>query len=210
MNFSRWASLFPYFSFGQVRMSVLSPDQALKLLVDGNQRYVRGEAEHPNRDELRRSKTLKKQEPFAIILGCSDSRVSPEIIFDQGIGDLFIVRVAGNVAGPVELGSLEFSALQFHSSLILVLGHADCSAVKAVMNGETRDVEAIADFIQPAIDKARELPGDFLVNSVKMNIQLVVSQLKNNSVLSQLVKLKKLKIIGGYYDLESGAVNFFQ
>jgi carbonic anhydrase len=183
-------------------------DLAIDRLMEGNFRYVSGAPLNRDRDQSRRSVTAAKQEPFAIILGCSDSRVSPEIIFDQGIGDLFIVRVAGNVVGTVELESIEFSVLHFHSAVILVLGHLNCSAVKAIIDGHVKDegIESIAQLIQPAVDQAKKLPGNLLENAVKLNVELEVKRLQNNPVIAEAVKLGRVQVFGGYYDLESGRV----
>ncbi|HUD00945.1 MAG TPA: carbonic anhydrase, partial [Rhabdochlamydiaceae bacterium] len=125
-----------------IQMSVygLTPDKALETLMDGNQRFSQDKSLHSDRNSERRQELVSKQTPYAIILGCSDSRVAPEIVFDQGIGDLFIVRVAGNVVGPLELDSIEYSALYLHSSLVMVLGHESCGAIKAVLAGTTKDI----------------------------------------------------------------------
>lgn len=183
-----------------------TPDESLDRLMKGNKRYVEETFEHPNRGVTRREETVSIQAPFAIVLGCSDSRVSPEIIFDQGIGDLFIVRVAGNVCGPIELDSLEFSALHFGSSIILVLGHKNCGAVRAVLDGNTKDIEAIATLIEPAVHESDIVPGNHLDNAIKMNVLMVVNQLKASPVISRLIEAKKIEVVGGYYDLETGKV----
>jgi carbonic anhydrase len=183
-------------------------DFALERLMEGNLRYVKGEPLNRDRDQTRRDETAKKQEPFAIILGCSDSRVSPEIIFDQGIGDLFIVRVAGNVVGAVELESIEFSVLHFHSAVILVLGHKNCSAVKSILDGHIKEegIVAIAKLIQPAVEQAKKLPGNLIENAVKMNVELEVKRLQNNPVIQEAIRQKRVQVVGGYYDLETGRV----
>lgn len=185
-----------------------NPQDAYKKLMEGNQRYVDGKSIHPDQSPERRGKLVGKQEPFAIIIGCSDSRVPPEIIFDQGIGDLFVVRVAGNIAGPIELDSIEFAADILKAPFILVLGHQNCGAVKAVMAGEgfSEDIENISPFIEKAVKKAKDLPGDRLTNTIKTNVQLVVEYLSGTPVLKELIKKGSLKIIGGYYELEEGKV----
>ncbi|KIA78646.1 Carbonic anhydrase 2 [Parachlamydia acanthamoebae] len=184
----------------------LTPDEAIQRLMEGNQRYVKDQLLHPDRNLIRREAIGSRQEPFAVILGCADSRVSPEIIFDQGIGDLFIVRVAGNVAGPVEVDSIDFSAEYLHSSVILVLGHESCGAVNAVLNKQTQDIEAVAALIEPAIQSVRGKEGDLLANAVKANVRAIVAQLKETSVVKRLMKENKIKVIGGYYELVSGKV----
>lgn len=180
----------------------VTPDEALQRLLEGNQRYVDDKPTHPLRNEEARTAVANIQRPFATILGCSDSRVPPEIIFDQGIGDVFTVRVAGNVAGPVELDSLEYSGALLNSPLILVLGHEQCGAIKAVMTGQTKDLEAIAALISPCIEKSYSVE-----EAVKFNVGVVVHQLKGSPVLAALIKDNKLKIMGGYYHFASGKVD---
>lgn len=184
----------------------VTPDEAIDRLLEGNERYVRDQLLHPNRSVIRREAIVAKQEPFAIILGCSDSRVSPEIIFDQGIGDLFIVRVAGNVAGLVELDSLQFSAEYLHSSVILVLGHENCGAINAVLNKQTKDIENVAALIEPVIQHVRQTEGNILEKSVKANVKAIVARLKVAPVIKSLIEQGKIKVIGGYYELASGKV----
>lgn len=184
--------------FGQIH-----PDDALQKLVDGNARYVQDAFTGTRRDQMRREDIVSKQEPFAIVLTCSDSRVPPEIIFDEGLGDIFVVRVAGNVAGPIELESIEFGAAYLHASVLLVLGHENCGAVKTVLGGQTKDIENIAAHIQPAITG---ISPDNLPKAIKSNVQYIVEQLSANPVLSNLVSQNKLKIVGGYYNLSTGEV----
>lgn len=182
------------------------PKASLERLLSGNQRYAQDRLLHPNRDKIRREAVTSQQSPFAIILGCSDSRVSPEIVFDQGIGDLFVVRVAGNVVGPIELDSIEFSVEYLNSSLIFVLGHENCGAVNAVLSGNTKDIEAIAIQIEPAVEKSRGLSGNSLENAVKTNVKLVVEQIKNSETIARFIEEKKLDVVGGYYKLASGEI----
>lgn len=176
-------------------------ESALTCLMEGNQRFIKDASLHPNRTAERRQETAQLQEPFATILGCSDSRVSPEILFDQGIGDLFIVRVAGNVAGPIELASIEYSVLYLHSRLIVVLGHENCGAVHAVLDGKSKAIAPIASLIKPAIKK-----GCSLEACIKENVSLVVKQLKKNSQLKKLIEADELLIRGGYYNFHTGTV----
>lgn len=202
--------LLPVCIFSQAAVIAMEPDEAIDELVKGNERYVAGKPLHPNHDEEARQNTAEKQAPFAIVLGCSDSRVPPEIIFDQGIGDLFIVRVAGNVAGPIELDSIEFSALTFNSAAVVVLGHKNCGAVKAVVSGDTKDIESVAALIEPAVKESKDLFGNRLDNAVEMNVRHVVQQLEKSPVLSKLIQDKKLKIVGGCYDLQTGKIEFLK
>src|ERR1700733_14101977 len=127
----------------QISLFGLTPDQALASLMEGNQRFSKDKSLHLDRTSERRQELISKQAPYAIIVGCSDSRVAPEIIFVQGMGDLFIVRVAGNVFGPLELESIEFAIFALKSVLILVLGHENCGAIKAVIQGKTEEIPAI-------------------------------------------------------------------
>jgi len=184
----------------------MTPSQALKQLMEGNDRYTKEKLLHPNRSKEARITMALGQNPFAIILGCSDSRVSPEIIFDQGIGDLFVVRVAGNVAGPVELDSIEFSAIYLKSAIIMVLGHQNCGAIQAVIDGKTQDIETVASLIAPSLELAKTQKGSLIENTVKDNVLYVVDQLKNSASLAKLIKEKKIDVVGGYYDFHSGSV----
>ena len=183
-----------------------SPKEALTRLMAGNQRYIKEVLEHPNRSIEHIETLVENQTPFAIVLGCSDSRTSPIIIFDQGIGDLFEVRVAGNVAGPIEIASIEFAALNLGSKLILVMGHENCGAVKAVLDHNTKDIEPIANNIEAAIKEFSHITGNNLESAIKANVTGVVKQLRANPVLAKLIADKKLDIIGGYYKLDTGQV----
>lgn len=175
--------------------------ECLELLIQGNQRYMKEALLHPNRSSLRREQTLLQQMPFATIIGCSDSRVSPEIIFDQGIGDLFIVRVAGNVVGILELDSIQYSVQNLGSSLLVVLGHGSCGAVTAVMEDKTESIKNIANLIKPAIYGSKTLE-----DAIKANVRSVVSELKKNKAIKKLITDKKIDCIGAYYHLGTGYV----
>lgn len=190
------------------KLNSYPPKEALKALMKGHQRFMNEESEHPHRTSERRLETAEKQEPFAAIVGCSDSRVSPEIIFDQGIGDLFIVRVAGNVIGPVELASVEYSAVYLHSSLIVILGHENCAAVGAVLAGKTKDIEPVAKLIAPAAKNTVGQGPERLENTIKENVRLMAEGLKKNPVLNALIEKKKLAVVGAYYHFQTGEVEF--
>lgn len=178
-------------------------DKSFQRLKEGNARYMKDQFTCPDRTQVRREAVSSKQQPFAVIVGCSDSRVSPEILFDQGVGDLFVVRVAGNVVGPLELDSIDYSVLYLGSNLVVVLGHENCGAVKAVMDNTTKDIEAVASLIAPAIKDDHKLD-----TAVKANVENVVKQLKESRVISRLIQEKKVKVVGGYYNLISGKVDF--
>jgi carbonic anhydrase len=197
-------------------LPVTNGDQALQRLLAGNRRFVAGAPVNQGRDSVRRAAVAETQKPFAVILGCSDSRVPPEVLFDEGIGDLFLVRVAGNTANePALLGSIEYSAEVLGSSvLLMVLGHESCGAVNAtvkhVLNGaaEPGHIEAFIDPIIPAVEAVKNQPPDQLVNAaVQQNIRLQVQQLSASTpLLAPLVSAGKLKVVGAEYHLESGQV----
>ncbi len=179
--------------------SEITPKKAFELLMEGNNRYTRDQLEHPNRNLERRESVSLKQTPFATIIGCSDSRVSPEIVFDQGIGDLFVVRVAGNVLGDIELASVNYSIDNLHSKLIFVLGHENCGAVKAVINNQTQDIEPIANKIEKSLrENTIKFSNNPLENAIKANIRGVVQELRKNKTLKKLIEENKILVVGGY------------
>ncbi|MGH9357217.1 MAG: carbonic anhydrase [Terriglobia bacterium] len=195
------------------KKSGMSAQQALKKLETGNQRYVAGRMSNPNQTPECRARVAKGQHPFAIVLSCSDSRVPPEVIFDRGLGDLFTVRVAGNIAEPATTGSIEYAAEHLGSPLLVVLGHSRCGAVEAaVKSGEApgRIADIIAA-IRPAVQRVKGMPGDPVDNAVRANVRMVVEQLKSaQPVLSHLVEEGRLKIVGAYYDLDTGKVEILR
>lgn len=184
-------------------------DEALQKLMDGNKRFVGGKAARPHQTAKRRGEVASGQAPFASILSCSDSRVPPEVIFDQGLGDLFVVRVAGNVADDPGIGSLEYSVAILGAPLLVVLGHSACGAVEATLKGgETPGkVGSLVKLIAPAADKVKGQPGDALANAIHANVTLTVDRLKTTGpMLTDALEKKKLKIVGAHYDLASGKV----
>ena len=187
----------------------LTGDQALKRLIAGNKRYVLSRPAHPRQTPERRAELRNGQYPFAVVLGCSDSRVPPEVIFDQGLGDLFVVRVAGNVTGDMTLASIEYAAAHLHTPLIMVLGHAECGAVGSVAKGGDFEghLPNLVEAISPALKKAEGKPGDLINNAAKVNAKMVSEQLKNTApILSKQVIKTGLKIVAAYYDLKTGVV----
>ena len=185
----------------------ITSQEALERLIEGNKRYANDQSEHPNRSEERRKEISSKQSPFAVIVGCSDSRVSPEIIFDEGLGDLFVVRVAGNVIGQMQLESIEFSALNLDSVIILVLGHENCGAVDAVFQDNTANIQEIAKFIEPAIQEAKEHEKDnVLEQAVKTNALNMKDFLEKSPNIAKLIQNKKIEVYGAYYNLKTGLV----
>jgi len=188
-------------------------DEALQRLMDGNERHFAKKFIHPDQWEVEREEVAKVQHPFAIILGCSDSRVPPEIIFDQGLGDLFVIRVAGNIIDPAVLGSIEYAAEHLESPLVMVLGHERCGAVAATVKGGEAPghLRALVDPIKPAVQVARKQKGDLLDNAVRANIQLVVDQVKTSQpTLAHLVREGRLKVVGARYDLDTGRVELIE
>jgi len=183
----------------------VTPAEALRRLMEGNDHYTKDQLTHPNNTSDRRDEISTGQAPFAAIVGCSDSRVSPEIIFDQGLGDLFIVRVAGNVVGPVELDSVEYATKILGASLVLVMGHESCGAVTAVLKRQTADIEAVAELIEPAI-KGTKTAED----AIKANVRSIVANLKRTSVIKKLMADKKVDCVGAYYHLGSGVVEILK
>jgi carbonic anhydrase len=184
--------------------------QALQKLIEGNKRFSSSKQSHPNQSRERRQELVKGQKPFAIIVGCSDSRIPPEIIFDQGLGDLFVIRVAGNIVDVVALGSIEYAVDHLGASLIVVLGHSKCGAVTATVQGGPvhGHVETIVQAIKPAIDTAKNLPGDLTDNTIKANARLVAGQIQSSQpILSEMVQLDKIAVVSAYYDIESGEVH---
>jgi carbonic anhydrase len=187
----------------------LTPDAALKQLMDGNKRFVDRKRQSPNQDLVRLTEVAKSQKPFAAILGCADSRFPPEIIFDRGFGDLFVCRVAGNVATPEEIGSLEYGTLVLGAKLLIVIGHERCGAVDASIKGKEvpGQIGSLLNSIKPAVESSKDKNGDHLDNAIKANVMLQASRLKASPVISKLIAENKLKVVGGYYDLDTGVVN---
>jgi carbonic anhydrase len=189
--------------------SLPTSDEALTRLIAGNQRFVRGSLIHPNQSPDRRLALSEGQTPFAAILGCADSRVPPDIIFDQGLGDLFVIRVAGNIVDNSVVGSLDFAVANLQVPLIMVLGHAKCGAVSATITGGDLHghLSHIAQAIQPAVDSVRNQAGDLIDNAIRANIRMVTAQLRNSEpILASRLASGQLKIMSAYYDLESGNV----
>ena len=176
---------------------------ALKTLLEGNMRFVQRQSAAAEVMHEKRKKTVDGQSPFAIVLACADSRVAPEVIFDQSIGDIFTVRVAGNIADETQIESINYAAGALGAPLLMVLGHESCGAVNAVLSGNSAALPRIASFIEPAIEGAED---GSLECAVKANVAAIVNQLGENPLLASLVKKGQLQIIGGYYSFQSGEV----
>jgi len=187
---------------------LLIPTDALQRLKEGNDRFTQDKLEHPDRTRERREETAPRQSPFAVVLGCSDSRIPPEIVFDQGIGDLFVVREAGNVVSEIELESILFSVVTNQSSLVVVLGHENCGAIQAVVQKNTQSIPEIAALVQKALAQ-QKIEGELTVEkAVKANVRYTVDKLKQDKTIDSYIQQNKVKVVGGYYHLESGKVEF--
>jgi carbonic anhydrase len=186
----------------------ITPVTAVNELLQGNKRFAEQKTKQANRNVFRLREVAKGQNPFAAILGCADSRVPAEIIFDQGLGDLFVVRVAGNVATPEEIGSLEYGTLVLGAKVILVLGHERCGAVKAAIDNKPvpGKIGTILGQIKPAVTASKGQTGDKLKNATLNNIKNQIATLKDSPVIADLIAKGQLKIIGGFYDLDTGIV----
>ena len=184
-------------------------DGIIKSLLAGNQRFVAGAATHPDQGGDRRGDVAKAQHPVAAVLSCADSRVPPELVFDQGLGDLFVIRLAGNIPDDAALGSLEYAAEHLGVHVAMVLGHKRCGAVEAALKGGTAPghIQLLVDAILPAVRASKSMAGDPLDNAVRTNVSMVTTKLRAaEPILSELVKEHKLKVVGAYYDLDSGKV----
>ncbi|NET73754.1 MAG: carbonic anhydrase [Sphaerospermopsis sp. SIO1G2] len=191
----------------------VSAEESLIKLEQGNRRFYNQNRQYPNQRKSRLRTVSKAQYPFAAILGCADSRVPPEMIFDQGLGDLFVVRVAGNIASNMAIGSLEYTTTALGTQLIIVLGHKKCGAVAATVNDEPVPgrINFVVDNIKPAL-RQNQLTNngvEILDNAIFENIQYQATRLmKNSQILNQLVISGRLKIMGAFYDIETGRVEF--
>ena len=197
--------------------------QALARLIAGNQRFAAGQVEHASlASDARRRELLEGQSPFAIILGCSDSRVPAEIVFDQGLGDLFVIRVAGNVVAPSQIASVEFAVEFFGSRLVVVLGHTSCGAVAATLQrlqgdfeARSHNLDAIVERIIPAVEPLLDVRTStddpaIMRRAVRANIRASAERLRRGSpFLEDLVDRGELQVVGAEYSLESGEVEFF-
>ncbi len=198
----------------------LSAMESLERLREGNRRFVLGTpSDEPLTHHIRRSELVSGQAPFAIILGCSDSRVPAELVFDQGLGDLFVIRVAGNVVAPSQVGSVEFAADRFGTRLVVVLGHSMCGAVESTLaelarpsTSRSPNLRSIVDRIRPAVEPLVEAelprdPAELMTAAVRANIRASVDHLRHGSeILEQLIRDDGLLVVGAEYSLETGRV----
>jgi carbonic anhydrase len=197
--------------------SGISADEAMRILKAGNARYVEGKLQHPHQDRARRALTAAQgQHPLATVLTCSDSRVPAEIIFDQGIGDIFVIRVAGNVAATDEIGSIEYAVDHLAVPLVMVLGHSQCGAVTAVVDNSKLppNIASLVAPIKPAVDKAREAnpqaARDVLLKAaITDNVwQAIDDMLRQSPIIPEKVKGSLVQVVGALYDLDSGQVQW--
>jgi carbonic anhydrase len=201
---------------------VIGARDALLRLREGNQRFVADRSRDARVGQTRRSELTERQEPFAIVLGCSDSRVPAEIVFDQGLGDLFVIRVAGNIVAPSQIGSVEFAAERFHTRLVVVLGHSGCGAILATLDElnrpaetQSRNLRSIVDRVRPSVEplmrtELRHDPNALVRDAVRANVRASAGHLRHGSeILEQLIERDGLIVVGAEYSLETGKVDFF-
>lgn len=202
---------------------MIPASQALERLREGNRRFVANAGSRDTAEsDRRRAELAAGQQPFAIILGCSDSRVPAEIVFDQGLGDLFVIRVAGNIVAPSQVGSVEFAAARYDTRLVVVLGHSQCGAILATIEelqqpteNQSRNLKAIVDRVRPSVETVIEAQRgresvDVVEAAVRANIRASVDHLRHGSeVLEQLIAKEGLVVVGAEYSLETGEVTFF-
>jgi carbonic anhydrase len=197
--------------------------QALARLKEGNRRFAAGTPRQTLAGDARRAELLDGQEPFAIILGCSDSRAPAELVFDQGLGDLFVIRVAGNIVAPSQVGSVEFAATRFDTRLVVVLGHTRCGAILATLEelkrpseDQSPNLRSIVDRVRPALESllakdANPHTHSFVRQAVRANVRASVDHLRHGSaILEQLIANEELRVVGAEYSLETGEVDFFE
>jgi len=190
----------------------ISADEALNRLLEGNRRFAANKIIAPNRSEARRYEIVTGQQPYAIILGCVDSRVPPELIFDQGLGDLFVIRSAGQVIDDAILGSIEFGVAELGIPLIMVLGHTKCGAVTATIETLEKNlpvagaIGTLVENIKPAVERASGHGEQLIDQAARMNVALEINRLKESPILSAAIDEGKTRIVGAFYDLNTGLV----
>jgi carbonic anhydrase len=203
---------------------MISARESLERLQQGNRRFVASlEAGGAGPGESRKLELVREQTPFAIVLGCSDSRVPAELVFDQGLGDLFVIRVAGNIVAPSQVGSVEFAASRYDTRLVVVLGHSQCGAILATVEelqrpaeSQSRNLRSIVDRVRPSVEGLMhtELRNDMdalVHNAVRANVMASVNHLRHGSeILEQLIRDEGLRVVGAEYSIETGEVDFFE
>jgi carbonic anhydrase len=184
-------------------------DLPWKRLLEGNKRFVSGKVTHPDQSMARIEEVSKEQKPFAIVLACSDSPAPPEVVFDQGLGDLIVIRTAGEVASDVELGSIEYAVDHLGVPYLVVMGHRDCSIVDETLKGGDlpANIEAVAAQIRPAVEAARFMKGDLLDNTVRENTKNMVKKIQDTPALAMAISEGRLNVKAAYYDSMTGKVS---
>lgn len=197
-------------AFANIHGENLSANDALLKLKEGNGRFSHNKLQHPDQSKVRMAEIEKSQHPFVAILSCADSRVPPEIIFDQGLGDIFEIRNAGNVIDKHVLGSIEYAIIHLGVKLVVVMGHQDCGAVGATIAGknETKNINSIINFIKPSLELAKKQQGCLVENTIKNNVSAAKENIENDKVLKEYLETKGVKVIEAYYHLDNGAVLF--
>lgn len=193
----------------------ITADEALNKLLEGNSRFASNSSIHPDQSMERRAELLAGQHPFAVIVGCSDSRIAPEVLFDQGLGDIFVIRTAGQVIDNASLASIEYAVEHLGVPLVLVLGHDSCGAVTAVVQGGEvpGHLGSLVEFIQPAVEEAREAGNESLLldSSIDNNVWNIVEQLESSQpILSEKVESGEVMIVGARYHLDSGEIEILE
>jgi carbonic anhydrase len=200
---------------------MLNARDALEKLREGNQRFANDVRKVDGSFSMRRAALVDRQFPFAIVLGCSDSRVPAELVFDQGVGDLFVIRVAGNIVAPSQVGSVEFAATRFKTRLVVVLGHSGCGAILAALeelrtpSDQSINLRSIVERVRPSVEPLLETPvardeHELVHQAVRANVRASANHLRHgSSILEALIEKEGLRVVGGEYSLETGEVDFF-
>ena len=196
----------------EIKIEKPTPEQVIQMLKDGNKRFVQGKAVHPHGGIDRRALANKENQAkyaFATIVSCSDSRVPPELIFDTGIMDLFVIRIAGNICNTDEAGSIEYGLFNVNTPLLIIMGHSKCGAVTATAKGGEAHghIGGIVKLIAPAVNNVKNQPGDLVDNAIKENARLVAAAIASSKpVLGKMVEEGKIAVIPAYYDIDTGLV----
>ena len=188
-------------------------EQALEKLMSGNEKYLSGNITPDIDASLRKDLAKNGQHPYAIVITCSDSRVPAELIFDSSIGDIFVIRTAGNVVSDFEIGSVEYGAEHLGSPLIFVLGHTNCGAVTAATEGGEAEgkIQAIVDEIEPSVQKAKDVgAGDVLSKAIELNVMNSVDKILSSEIIKELKEEGKVEVVGGVYDIDSGTITIIE
>jgi carbonic anhydrase len=196
---------------GATQEQLPTADAALRELKTGNEHHQRHQYAHPHETASRQQALVSAQHPHAMVLACADSRVPPEVVFDQGLGDLFTVRVAGNIVDDAVIASFEYGVEHLHTPLLVVMGHQSCGAVTAAVEGGEvpGHLSALVTAIRPSVDRAKPLPGSLIDNAVRLNVETAVNQLRHSGpILSEAVANGHLRVVGAVCSLQNGEVRW--